>query len=72
VNDDTEKSDEKLQELNNGTVTGAHYMFWLVSLVQQTVAPILLDVLSKLYLPPGPHSLVEKPSNCASPVLPMC
>jgi hypothetical protein len=38
VNDDTEKSDEKLQELSNGTATGAYYMFWLISLVQQTVA----------------------------------
>jgi hypothetical protein len=36
VNDDTEKSYEKLQELNN--VTGAYYMFWLISLVQQTAA----------------------------------
>lgn len=38
MNDDTEKSDEKLQELSNGTVTGAYYMFCLISLVQQTVA----------------------------------
>jgi hypothetical protein len=32
------KSDEILQELNYGTVTGTYYMFWLISLVQQTVA----------------------------------
>ena len=29
---------KKVQELNNGTVTGAYYMFWLISLVLLTVA----------------------------------
>jgi len=65
------KSGEKLQELNN--VTGAYYMFWLISLVQQTVAywcaVIHTTRCSELAVPP---SLVEKPLNYASPVSAMC
>ena len=53
MNDDM----KKVQELNNGTVTGAYYIFWLISLVQQTV-PHWCDVIhtarcSELAVPPS-------------------
>lgn len=53
MNDDM----KKVQELNNGTVTCAYYMFWLISLVQPTVAHwcdfIHIARCSELAVPPS-------------------